>query len=98
LIEHLFYSVSVGMNRSRRDTWPPYQPTRHVLVRRTDYRYARPWQGFIIDWKLTGKHWEALVAFADDTQDGSPVVHRWFPADRLRPCHPNPNTPRDDPY
>jgi lambda repressor-like predicted transcriptional regulator len=34
LIEHLFHSVSVSMNRSRRHTWPPYQPAEHFLQRR----------------------------------------------------------------
>jgi hypothetical protein len=83
------------MNRTRRDAWPPYEPTRHVLVKRVDHRYARPWQGFVVEWRREAQQWTALVVFVDDTQDGSPVVQRWLPADRLRPCHPDPNPQRD---
>jgi len=89
------------MNRSKRDVWPPYEPTRHVLIKRQDYRYARPWQGFVVEWKKTGKRWDALVVFANEALDGrpcegAPIIVRWFPADQLRPCRPDPNTPRDD--
>ncbi len=86
------------MNRSRHDVWPPYEPTRHVLIKLQDYRYARPWQGFVVEWKQAGKSWQALVVFADDSQPGAPLVLRWFPADQLRPCRPDPNAPRDTPY
>lgn len=83
------------MNRTRRDVWPPYAPTRHVLVTRLDYRYARPFQGFVVDWKQTKRQWEALVVFMDETQGGVPMVQRWFPVEQLRPCHPDPNPSRD---
>jgi len=83
------------MNRSRRDVWPPYQPTRHVLIKRQDYRYARPLQGFVIEWRRARKVWEALVVVADDAQPGAPVTARWVPAGQLRPCRPDPNEPRD---
>jgi hypothetical protein len=83
------------MNRSRRDVWPPYEPTRHVLIKRQDYRYARPWQGFVVEWRRTKKVWEALVLFANEGQD---LTLRWFPADQLRACHPDPNVRRDDAF
>jgi hypothetical protein len=51
----------------------PYEPTRHVLIKRLDYRYARPWQGFIMEWKRNKKRWGALVVFAGDSQDGTQV-------------------------
>jgi hypothetical protein len=85
------------MNRSKRDVWPPYEPTRHVLIKRQDYRYARPFQGFVVDWKRAGKKWEALVVFMDERQDGTPLVQTWFPVDQLTPCHPDPN-PSKDPW
>jgi hypothetical protein len=83
------------MNRSRRDVWPPYEPTRHVLVKRQDHRYARPMQGFVVEWRRVGNEWEALVAFADETHAGAPVTVTWFPVEQLRPCRPDPNEPRD---
>lgn len=85
----------MGMNRSRRDVWPPYEPTRHVLIKRQDYRYARPFQGFVVDWKQDGKKWEALVVFMDERLDGQPLVQTWFPVEHLTPCHPDPNPQRD---
>jgi hypothetical protein len=83
------------MNRTRRDAWPPYDPTRHVLIKRLDHRYARPWQGFVVDWRQDERRWTALVVFMDETQDGLPLVQRWFPLDQLTPCHPDPNPQRD---
>jgi hypothetical protein len=83
------------MNRTRRDTWPPYKPTRHVLIKRRDHRYARPWQGFVVDWRRDQRQWTALVVFMDETQDGQPLVQRWFPLADLTPCHPDPNPQRD---
>lgn len=85
----------MGMNRSKRDVWPPYEPTRHVLIKRQDYRYARPFQGFVVDWKRDGKRWEALVVFMDERQDGVPLVQMWFPLEQLTPCSPDPNPERD---
>lgn len=94
----MFYHLGMGMNQSKRDVWPPYEPTRHVLIKRQDYRYARPFQGFVVDWKKAGKGWEAIVVFMDETQEGLPLVQRWFPVERLRPCHPDPNVPRDNSF
>ena len=53
------------MNWSR-DVWSPNEPTRHVLIKRTDYRYARPFQGYVVDWKRQGRKWIALVVFIDE--------------------------------
>jgi len=75
--------------------WPPYEPTRHVLIKRTDHRYARPWQGFVVEWRQEKRVWAALVIFMDETDDGVQLVQRWFPAEQLRPCHPDPNPERD---
>jgi hypothetical protein len=86
------------MNRSKRDVWPPYEPTRHVLIKRQDYRYARPWQGFVVEWRRAKRRWEALVVFADDSREGAPLTLRWFPAEELRPCRPDPNVPRDEAF
>ena len=61
------------MNPSRRDKWPAYRPTRHVLVLRKR-RFERPWQGYVIDWKHHSYKWEALVVYQDETLEGSP----WF--------------------
>jgi hypothetical protein len=85
----------MGMNRSRRDVWPPYEPTRHVLIKRHDHRHARPWQGFVVDWRRDQRQWAALVVFRDETLDGMPIVQQWMPADRLIPCSPDPNPPKD---
>ncbi|NRQ51565.1 hypothetical protein [Aeromicrobium stalagmiti] len=84
------------MNRPKSDKWPPYKPTRHVLIKREDHRFARPFQGFVVDWKRTGKKWEALVVFMDERVDGMPLVQTWFPIEQLMPCHPDPNPRRDE--
>lgn len=86
----------MGMNRPKSDKWPPYEPTRHVLVKRTDHRYARPWQGLVIDWKRDKRGWLALVVFMDEALEGSPLVQRWLPVDELRPVETDPNPQRDD--
>ena len=85
----------MGMNRSKRDVSPPYEPTRHVLIKRTDYRYARPFQRYVVDWKREGKNWVALVVFMDERQDGMPLVQTWFPIEQLTPLHVDPNPSRD---
>ncbi len=90
VLELMFYSCAVGMNPGRRDTWPAYRPTRHVLILRKR-RYERPWQGYVVDWQLHSDTWAALVVYQDETLDGSPLVWKWFPVEQLRPLYPDPN-------
>ena len=90
----MFYSAPVGMNPSSFDRWPRYERVRFVLVKR-QHRYERPWQGFIVDWRKTGRRWEALVTYVDDRAEGSGVRTDWFPDSQLRPIEVDPNPPRD---
>ena len=85
----------MATNPSRRDKWPAYRPTRHVLILRKR-RFERPWQGYVVDWKHHSYRWEALVVYQDETLDGAPLVWRWFPVEQLRPLYPDPN-PRTEP-
>jgi len=82
------------MNPSSFDKWPRYERVRLVLVRR-EHRYERPWQGLIVDWRKTGRTWEALVTYIDDRAEGSGLRQEWFPATQLRPVDVDPNPPRD---
>ena len=82
------------MNPSKRDRWPDYVPSRHVLVLR-EHRFERPWQGYVVDWKRDSYKWSVLVVFMDESLEGSPVLWKWFPLEKLRPLHPDPN-PRED--
>ena len=85
----------MARNPGRRDKWPAYRPTRHVLVLR-QRPYERPWQGYIVDWKHHSYMWSALVVYQDETLDGAPLVWKWFPVEQLWPLYPNPN-PRSEP-
>lgn len=85
----------MGMNRPKSDKWPPFEPTRHVLVKCEDHKYAQPWQGLDVDWKREGSAWRALVVFIDESADGSPLVQRWLPVNQLRPIETDPD-PRQD--
>lgn len=85
------------MNPTRRDRWPAYRPTRHVLVARSG-RHARPWQGFVVDWRRKRADWQALVVYQDETIEGAPLVWRWIPAGTLRPVFPDPNRHDDGWY
>ena len=87
----------MGSNPGRRDKWPAYRPTRHVLILR-QRRYERPWQGYVVDWKHHTYKWEALVIYQDETLDGSPLVWRWFPVEQPRPLYPDPNPRTEIPY
>ena len=82
--------AGVGANPSRRDGWPAYRPTRHVLILRKR-RYERPWQGYVVDWKHHSYKWGALVVHQDETLEGSPLAWKWFPVEQLRPMYPDPN-------
>lgn len=91
-IEHVFYRFGVGMNPSRRDRWPDFDPVRLVLVQR-GHRFEQPWQGLLIDWrKDSSTRWSGLVVFVDERAEGRPVVQRWFDGAVLSPVKVDPNT------
>lgn len=76
------------MNRSQvRDVWGYPAVPRHVYVLSAEHRYARPCQGLAIDFKMTGKAWEALVTYVEETADGKTqrVVQAWVPIQQLLP-------------
>lgn len=75
------------------------QPTPHpgVLTSSSSSCYQRPGRvQLVVDWKREKQGWLALVVFVDETANGATPVQRWFPLERLRPCTPDPNPPRDD--
>jgi len=87
----MFYPFRVGMNPSKWDRWPDFDPVRLVLVRR-GARFEQPWQGLLIDVRTKSyKKWVGLVVFVDERADGRPVVQKWFPGESLTPIRIDPN-------
>jgi hypothetical protein len=74
----------MGANPSRRDAWPRPTRTRHVLVR-TGRHTALPQQGLVVEWRLRGKVWWALVALLDVSYPDARLALRWLPGDDLVP-------------
>lgn len=85
------------MNPGKRDKWPRYDRPRFVLINR-ERRYERPWQGYVVDIKESGRQWEALVAWVDDEADGQPMRLEWLSTSKLRFAEVDPNPPRDEMY
>lgn len=85
----------MGMNRSRRDVWEAHEPTRFVFVPR-GHRYARPWQGYVVEFRQQGRKWEALVVYMDEDAGGSPLIWKWWPVEKLRSAKVDPNKRRDE--
>ena len=48
-----------------------------------------------MDWKRHSYKWSVLVVFMDESLEGSPVLWKWFPIEKVRPVYPDPN-PRQD--
>lgn len=56
---------------------------RHVWVLAT--RTARgPWPGLVLEWRRTGRDWEARVIYVPK-HNAPESVQAWFPASMLRP-------------
>jgi hypothetical protein len=74
----------MGMNPSKWDRWPKQESVRMVWVRR-QYRYERPFQGLVLDWKKAGSKWVALVTYVEDDSKGNTVSVRteWVEASNL---------------
>jgi hypothetical protein len=78
----------VSHNPPKNDRWKPYDDVRFVLIRNVGR--LKPSRGLVLEWRKSGRHWEAYVVWHDAT--GQPVVKiDWLPADRLIPVQVDPN-------
>lgn len=83
------------MNRPKSDRWPTHEPTRFAFVPR-EHRNMRPWQGYVVDFRRQSYRWEALVVYMDEDAEGSPLIWKWWPIEKLRAAKVDPNRPRDE--
>lgn len=74
----------MAMTESKWKTWPRQERISHCWVRR-QYRYERPFQGLVLDWKKVGSKWSALVTYVEDDSKGNTVSVRteWVEAENL---------------
>ena len=82
----------MGSNPPKRDAWPLPRTTRHVWYRRRGTPDVfLPAQALVLEWRLQGTHWRALVAFVDTVGPDRATVQRWAHEDELCPVWSDPN-------